>query len=395
MYPSLFRNARKSASTSARPARSRKSRPVLETLEGRQLLSLGGESLVNTTIRNAQFDSDNASAANGTSVVVWTDSFSSTDRDIRAQRYNSLGGKLGSEIVVSASTADEGSPSVAMNDRGDFVVTWTQAAPGGDTNVVARRYNSSGTPQGSVVQVGVGTFREHHADVAMDSQGRFTVAYVRDTNNNNPDVFAKRYDANGGLLSVINVGTTSKAETRPSIAMTPDGRFDVAYQLQFSGTDDDILMSRYTASGGLLGSQGVATSTGREQAPSVSMDIFGNAVVAYQRLVGNDFDIKARRVSGLGTVGSEINIRNTTNQELNPSVALRRTGGAFVVAYNTPGTVEVAEVTASNTVSAVRNVGTARFGPAVSIDASGRYLATYTSNDGGDLNIRRRSGFLA
>ena len=73
-------------------------------------MSLGAEFIapVNTTTRNAQFDSDNASSANGSSVVVWTDTFSPTDHDIRAQRFNASGGKVGPEIVVSVSGLDEG-----------------------------------------------------------------------------------------------------------------------------------------------------------------------------------------------------------------------------------------------------------------------------------------------
>src|SRR3954451_11911089 len=134
--------------TSSCSARTRKRRPSLETLEGRQLMSLGVESLVNTTTRNAQFESDNASSSNGMSVAVWTDTFSSTDHDIRAQLYNASGARQGSEIVVSFSGADEGSPAVAMDNRGNFVVTWTQAQPGGDTNVLAQRFNSAGARVG-------------------------------------------------------------------------------------------------------------------------------------------------------------------------------------------------------------------------------------------------------
>src|SRR3954451_21875349 len=92
--------------TASRAARARKSRPSLEALEGRQLMSLGVESLVNTTTRNAQFESDNASSANGTSVVVWTASFSNTDRDIRAQVYNANGSPRGPEIAVSRNGLD-------------------------------------------------------------------------------------------------------------------------------------------------------------------------------------------------------------------------------------------------------------------------------------------------
>src|SRR3954468_8697413 len=93
----------------ANPSRSARTRnrPSLEALEGRQLMSLGVESLVNTTTRNAQFESDNASSANGMSVAVWPDTFSSSDHDIRAQLYNANGTPRGSEIAVSLSGLDE------------------------------------------------------------------------------------------------------------------------------------------------------------------------------------------------------------------------------------------------------------------------------------------------
>ena len=92
-----------------RPRPRTKNRPRLESLEGRQLMSLSSEfsATVNTTTRNAQFGSANASSANGSSVAVWTDTFSSTDHDIRAQRFNAAGQKTGSEIVVSFSSLDE------------------------------------------------------------------------------------------------------------------------------------------------------------------------------------------------------------------------------------------------------------------------------------------------
>src|SRR3954447_17600241 len=112
------------ANRSERDRRRTRNRPRLEALEGRQLMSLGAEftATVNTTTRNAQFESANASSSNGSSVVVWTDTFSSTDHDIRAQRYNSAGQKTGPEIVVSSSGFDERTPAVAMDAHGDFVV---------------------------------------------------------------------------------------------------------------------------------------------------------------------------------------------------------------------------------------------------------------------------------
>src|SRR5262249_43099118 len=128
-------------------------RPSLESLEGRQLLSLGSEFTVNTTTRNFQYHSDVATSSNGMSVVVWVDTFSSTDHDIRAQLYNRFQQKQGPEIIVAGSSRDDDQPSVAMDQQGNFVVAWRQAQPGGDTNVVAQRFNSSGVPVGGNVQV--------------------------------------------------------------------------------------------------------------------------------------------------------------------------------------------------------------------------------------------------
>lgn len=378
-----------------------KTRPRLESLEGRQLMSLASEfsATVNTTTRNAQFGSANASSTNGSSVVVWTDTFSATDHDIRAQRYNAAGQKTGSEIVVSFSGLDEGSPTVAMDAGGNFVVSWMQTLPGGDTNVVAQRFNSAGAAVGGVVQVGAGTFREHNPSIAMDARGDFVVAYTRDTNyvgNTTPDVFAKLYNSSNQLLNVINVAATASADDHASVAMTPDGRFDVAWEHTYSVNDHDIYMNRYNSWGGLLGTSYVETSTAFESRPSVSMDDAGNAVVAWQRQTFGNNDVIARRVSATGVVGGAIAIAATSFSEESPKVALKHGGGGFVVVYNgydqTSRHVRVAEVSASNAITTY-DAGI-RSDPAVSINSAGQYVVTYTSNDGGDLNIRRRLGHI-
>lgn len=389
-------NSRSRDRQGARPRQAlRRNRPPsMEALEERQLMSLGAELItpINSTTRNAQFDSDNASSAGGSSVVVWTDTFSSTDRDIRAQRFNSFGGKIGPEIVVSASGLDESSPAVAMDDQGRFVVTWTQRLASGDTNVVARRFDSNGTALGSVIQVGVGTFQESDPDVATDLAGNFVVSYTRNTNNNNPDIFAKRFNSAGQLLNVVDVAITSRAETHSSVAMTPDGRFDVAWEEAFSSTDHDIKLGRYSPSGSLLGLTPISLNTANDVSPSVSVDNFGNGVVAWERAG----DIKARRFTSTGVLlGAEINIASTSATERGASVAIRRGGGGFVVAYENATTsvrTKVAEVSAFNTVTTF-DAGV-RSTPAVSINAFGDYFMTYTSLDGFDFNIRGRRGRL-
>jgi hypothetical protein len=200
------------------------------------------------------------------------------------------------------------------------------------------------------------------------------------------------------LLNVINVATTARAETSPTIAMAPDGRFDVAWEEAFSATDHDIRMNRYDSFAQLADSFGIATTSFSESSPSISMDRFGNSVVAWSRAGGNGgHDIKARRINSVGFATPEFNIANSFTDELGPSVALNRNGGGFVVAYQSfssqPTHVRLAEVSASNTVVATFDLGQ-RFDPAVSMDGANNYMLTYTSNDSGDLNIRGRRGHL-
>jgi hypothetical protein len=70
-----------------------RSRLSLETLEGRQLMTLGAQFLtpINATHLGGAFDAANATSANGSSVVVWSDTVTPTNHDTYAQRLNGAG----------------------------------------------------------------------------------------------------------------------------------------------------------------------------------------------------------------------------------------------------------------------------------------------------------------
>jgi hypothetical protein len=391
--------------TGSRARRPRRRRLELEALEGRQLLSLGNEVLVNTTTRNHQLHSDNASAANGLSVVVWEDGYSSTDHDIRAQMYNADGSKRGSEIVVENSAWYDSDPSVAIDATGNFVVAWSQQKSQQNmstTDVVARRFDSTGAPRGGTFTITASpdpsSWKGTHPDVASDPDGNFVVAYTHtDFFTLDTDVYAQRYNSNATLLQTIPVAThLGQGENSPSVAVSRNGRFDIGY----ATSAGNVNLNRYSSVGGLLGQGVVAVGS----APSVAMDDGGNAVVAYQRLIGSNYDIKATRVNSTGGLSAEIDVRSSHGSDQSPSVALSRTGGAFVVAYSTtdplgiPGnrTVEVAEINSADTVVALHNLPghSDNLEAALSIDADGDFLLSYSGRIGSDFNIFARRGHL-
>src|SRR5262249_37846861 len=157
------------------------------------------------------------------------------------------------------------------------------------------------------------------------------------------------------------------------------GRFLIAYERQFSGDDWDIFASQYGAGGVLQRSNiHINFDSNPEHNPSVSMDRNGNAVVAYQRFIGGDHGIYANPFTfGTGAVSSLITVQDVGGiDETNPSVAMARAGGQFVVAYDTPNGVQVTEMGSDNSQLATLGPVTGS-GPAISIDAYGRYLVTY------------------
>jgi hypothetical protein len=89
-------------SPAPRTARHTKQYFTVEGLEGRQLMSLGAEFGISVATPVAQVESANASSANGSSVVVWTESTPSTPQ-IMGQLFNAQDVEVGEHVVIRGS----------------------------------------------------------------------------------------------------------------------------------------------------------------------------------------------------------------------------------------------------------------------------------------------------
>jgi len=419
MLPLFRSQSQRHAPTAAesRPRRPRRARLGLEALEGRQLMSLGLPFQVNTTTRNVQAQEATATAANGMSVVVWTDTFRPStptnptpDHDIRAQMFNANGSKRGSEIVVEFSSLDQLHPTVAMDSNGNFVVAYEEIV-NGQKDVVARRVTldpSTGLPQVGDRVAGVSlepTKNEYDPHVAMDNNGNFVITYTVDFNPTDQDIRAREFDSAGNFVRSLAFGAATGIddETQSSVAMDHLGDFVIAYTRNKSTGENEIDLARFTSNGTEIGANAITAGFKRISSSSVAMDDFSNVVVAYERDSGNGFSaIGARRLLfNSGTFfGNEIQIADDTRNISGTSVALRPNGGAlgrFVVAYNVGSGAEVTEVNANNTIpDRIDIIGAAKEGPpAVSMFPNGDYLLanTVVFSDG-DRDIPGRRGHL-
>jgi hypothetical protein len=266
---------------------------------------------------------------------------------------------------------------------------------------------------------------EHDPHVGFDQRGYCVVTGTYDSSKSplNRDVGAVGYNVNDFTQGTNLISTNGQApidwrwsigtganEQHTSIAMAADGKFAIAYESTDGG---NILLQRVNPNGSLMGSPlpiGASNTQVLDMHPSVAMDQDGNCVVVYEHRqqvwngqLANGFkiDVDARRVPwksdpAVGPVGLPITVLpnqgGTLNQagdpnwyDLHAAVAVAAHGGAFVVAnQDVYGDVYVTEVTGSNQVGnpVKQSITVAVHSEtAVSIDGSGRYLVTYSTDN--------------
>ena len=191
--------------------------------------------------------------------------------------------------INTTASVDQTQPSVAMDANGDYVVAWNeQLSPASAYNyeVEARVYNSAGQAQTNPIVVST-TKGNTRPSVAMDANGDFVVAWeVLNTSTYLYGIQAQRYNlagtAQGSTISIGSGSSQSTAAEFPKVAMDSTGDFAIAYQ----GYDESslgVFAQRYNASGVAQGSTIAVNSntTGSQNAPSIAMDSSGNFVIAF------------------------------------------------------------------------------------------------------------------
>jgi hypothetical protein len=185
----------------------------------------GDEFRVNTYTSNAQRAPWVASSAAGSFVVVWqSDGADGSGLGISGQRYASGGGAVGGEFRVNdTTTGSQYAPRVASDAAGNFVVVWA-AANGPVFTIMGRRYASSGASLGSEFVVSqFSDLDQRLPTLSMSPDGDFAVAWSDPSDGSGKGVSAVRYAANGQPVGAdFQVNTfTAYDQTQPSIALGP------------------------------------------------------------------------------------------------------------------------------------------------------------------------------
>ncbi len=161
-------------------------------------------------------------------------------------------------------------PSVGVDQNGNFDVAFTENVSATQTQVVVRRFKADGTPQTTnaaiIVQSGsAGAVGEPR--IAVKGDGSFVVAYVApSTSGGHKTVHIKRYTTTGTVTgSVVTVPTTDvnmKDQVEPSIALIEaTGAFYVSWTDMIDSGNGDIRARGFQSSGAAINPQDIAVAT--------------------------------------------------------------------------------------------------------------------------------------
>ncbi len=334
MFSNLRRWLRKTSKPAVRPSHTRLAFDKLEDRVTPTVYAFPSYSPhINTATALDQFDVATASNQAGARVAVWTHQYSTNDLDIRGQRYNRLGTKIGGEFTIAGTSANETAADVAVDGQGWFYVAYVKQTTSTNKDIFVARYNSSGVYQGFTT-VAASAKNEYDPSIAVSpSSGSFVVSYTLDFTSTDQDVQAKVYTFTGGLITSITVAATSASdETKSDVARAQSTGGNTAFAIVYAVNDRDVYLKRYSSASTYLGVNTIAATTNFETNPSISANIYGTYGVAWQAFVGSDWDIYARHVFSSGSTSGTALVQGASTQDTDPSIAIKNDAD-FVVGY--------------------------------------------------------------
>jgi hypothetical protein len=182
-------------------------------------------------------------------VIAWVVG-AGLDLDINCQCFDAAANPVSAVFQVNQESLDiQSQPDVAIDEQGNFVVTWTSWIQDGDGfGVFARHYDASCTASGDELQVNQTVAGDQTSPVvAMDNRGNIAVAWQsQDQDGDGLGIYLRTFNRYGqptGDEVLVNQ-TTAGDQDSPSIAFSEGSGIVVvwrAYNVAGGASGSDVM----------------------------------------------------------------------------------------------------------------------------------------------------------
>ncbi|NOX95794.1 MAG: calcium-binding protein [Alphaproteobacteria bacterium] len=217
---------------------------------------------------NDQTDPVVAGLSNGNIVVVWQSPSEggSSELDIKAQIYDLLGNKVGSEIRLNNNFFfdDQFAPAVAATNDGGFVIAYQDDVTGtGSFNIVAERFDSTGVTVGGVETIATSVDEETAPTITAFSDNSYLVVYEDDSTGSS-NINGIIVSSGGVVGTEFTIATDADDETSPTVDTLSNNNAVVVYLDPNGGDTSDVrvVFEIYDSSGAVVRNETVITTNG-------------------------------------------------------------------------------------------------------------------------------------
>ena len=279
--------------------------------------------------------------AEGSFIVAWAD-MRNGNYDIYYQRFTSDGTTIGSNTKVNEDTgyALQFLPEMAIDQSGNFIITWTDER-NNNRDIFAQRFLADGAPIGQNFQVNDDSTNtgQQTSYIAADSAGNFTICW-EDSRTTDNDIYARHYNYEGTALGesfMVNDDTLNAYQYYSGITSDLQGNFTIVWEDHRLGFRGDIFLQHFDESGApVLTNSRVNDDYGSEdqESPTIATTANDETLIVWVDSRYEDSDIFAQRFDGNGNfMGMNFMVNDDTGYiaQYEPSVAADATGNSMVV----------------------------------------------------------------
>ncbi len=270
----------------------------------------------------------------------WEDRREIGNSDVFAQRFDSVGNRLGDNFRVSDSgvSGDQSISAIYTAPDGTTLITWDDRRYGLTGDIFAQFYNPDGSPLGGNFRVNddpIGYGNQYEPDVSGDDSNRFVVVWM-DGRRGNWDIFFQRFDRTGNRLG-NNVLVTPDDSTQwtPKIACTSTGWFVVTWDDR-RRANWDVYAQIYSSDGAPLGSNfrvNADAGSTDQYSGACAINNFGEFIVVWTDTRNGNEDIYCQRFDSSGNrIGVEFKVNDDigSTAQNSPAVVATPDGGYWI-----------------------------------------------------------------